>query len=61
MSISGRGRARQSFLRRGGLVAGVLVLLTLVFLVSGHWILGIIFGAVAVVAIWVLVQARTVR
>jgi hypothetical protein len=39
----------------------VLVLLALVFLASGHWVLGVIFGAAAVGAIWVFLQARTVR
>jgi hypothetical protein len=48
-------------LRRAGLIAGVLALLALVFLASGHWLLGVIFGAAAAVAIWVFLQARTVR
>ena len=61
MSVSGRGQARQRILRRTGLIAGVLVLLALVFLVSGHWVLGVIFGVAAAVAIWVFLQARTVR
>jgi hypothetical protein len=61
MSISGRGQARQRILRRVGLIAGILVLLALVFLVSGHWVLGIIFVVAAAVAIWVFFQARTVR
>jgi hypothetical protein len=39
----------------------VLVLLALVFLASGHWVLGVIFGAAAVGAIWVFLQARSVR
>jgi len=43
------------------LAAGVLLLLTLVFLSSGHWLLGIIFGAAAFVAVWVFLQARSVR
>jgi hypothetical protein len=61
MSADGRGQARQRFLRRAGLIAGVLVLLTLVFLASGHWVLGLVFAVVSAVAVWVLVQARTVR
>jgi Flp pilus assembly protein TadB len=61
MSMSGRGQERQRLLRRAGLVALVLVLLALVLLLSGHWILGIIFGAAAVAAVWVYLQARTVR
>jgi hypothetical protein len=39
----------------------VLVLLALVFLASGHWVLGVIFAAAAAAAIWVFLQARTVR
>jgi hypothetical protein len=31
------------------------------FLISGHWILAVIVGAVAAVAIWVFLQARAVR
>jgi hypothetical protein len=52
---------RERLLRRAALVAGVLVLLALLFLVSGHWLLALIFGAGAGVAIWVFLQARTVR
>jgi hypothetical protein len=43
------------------LIAGVLVLLALLFLVSGHWVLAIVFGAVGVAAIWAFLQARSVR
>jgi hypothetical protein len=48
-------------LRRGGLIAGVLVLLALLLLVSGHWILGIVVGAAAVVAVLAFLQLRTIR
>ena len=61
MSVGGRGQARRRVLRRAGLIAGLLVLLTLLFLVSGHWVLRLIFGAAAAVAIWVFLQARTVH
>jgi hypothetical protein len=61
MSVGGRGRERERVLRRAALIAGVLVLLALLFLVSGHWLLAVIFGAGAAVAIWVFLQARTVR
>lgn len=61
MSYDSRGRARQRILRRGGWIAGILAVLALVFLVSGHWILGVVFAVAAAAAIWVLVQARTVR
>jgi hypothetical protein len=61
MSTGGRARTRERILRRAALIAAVLVLLTLLFLVSGHWVLGIIFGVAAVAAVWVFLQARTVR
>ncbi|MCW2964152.1 MAG: hypothetical protein JWO17_1404 [Actinomycetia bacterium] len=61
MSVGGRANARGRVLRRAALIAGVLVLLALVFLASGHWVLGVIFGAAAVAAVWVFLQARTVR
>jgi len=61
MSTDGRGQARQRTLRRVGLIAAALVLLALLFLSSGHWILGIILGIAAVAAVWVFFQLRTVR
>ena len=61
MSVGGRGRVRERVLRRAALAAGILVLLTLLFLVTGHWVLGIIVGVAAVAALWVFLQARTVR
>jgi hypothetical protein len=61
MTVGGRGRARERVLRRAALIAGVLVLLALLFLASGHWILGVIVGAAAAAAIWFFLQARTVR
>jgi hypothetical protein len=61
MSVGGRAQERRRLLRRGALIAGLLVLLALVFLLSGHWVLGVLIGAVAVLAILVLLQVRTVR
>jgi hypothetical protein len=61
MNVGGRVRVRQRMLRRAGLIAGVLVLLALLFLISGHWVLGVIFGVAAAAGIWVFLQARTVR
>jgi hypothetical protein len=43
------------------LIAAVLALLSLVLFAGGHWILGTIVGIAAAVAIWVFLQARTVR
>ena len=48
-------------LRRTGLIAAALAVLALLLLFSGHWLLGIIFGVVAAAAIWVFLQARSVR
>jgi hypothetical protein len=61
MSIDSRGQTRQHMLRRAGLIAGILVLIALVFLITGHWVLGVILGAVAAGAVWVFLQVRTVR
>jgi hypothetical protein len=48
-------------LRRAALIAGVLVLLALVFLISGHWIVGVVLAVAAAAAVWVYLQARAVR
>ena len=48
-------------LRRAGIIAAILVLLALVFLLSGHWILGIVFGVLAAAGVWTYLQARSVR
>ena len=61
MSAGGRGRTRQRLLGRMGLVAVAAVILALLFLISGHWILGVIFALAAVVAVWLVLQLRTVR
>jgi len=58
---NGRGDTRQRMLRRGGLIAGVLVLLALLLLLTGHWIIGIVLAVLAAVAVWVFLQARSVR
>jgi hypothetical protein len=59
--MSPRGRARQSLLRRAGIVTAIVVVLALILLLSGHWILGIIFGVAAVAAVAAFLQLRTVR
>jgi hypothetical protein len=61
MSVGGRGQMRSRVLRRTALAAGILVLVALLLLFSGHWILGIIFAVAAAVAIWAYRQARSVR
>ena len=61
MTVGGRGRARDRILRRAALIAAVLALLALLLLVSGHWVLGVIFAVAAAAAIWAFLQARTVR
>jgi hypothetical protein len=47
--------------RRAGLIAGGLVVLALLFLLTGHWVLALIAGVPAVAAVWVFLQARSVR
>ena len=61
MSVGGRANERSRVLRRAALIAGALALLAVLFLLSGHWVLAVIFGVPAAAAIWVYVQARTVR
>ena len=61
MSVGGRARTRERIVRRAALIAGGLALLALVLLVTGHWVLGVIFGVAAVVAGWFFLQARAVR
>jgi hypothetical protein len=61
MSMSSRAAARARILRRASWAAGGLGLLTFLFLVTGHWVLAIIFGVAAAAAVWVFFQARTVR
>jgi hypothetical protein len=48
-------------LRRAALIAGGLILLALILLLTSHWLLAIIFAIPAAVATWVFFQARTVR
>ena len=59
--MSARGQARHALLRRMGWVAAAVAVLALLFLLSGHWLLGLVFGLVAVAAIWLYLQLRTVR
>lgn len=61
MSLGGRAGARDRILRRAALVAGALLLLALVLLLSGHWVAAIVFAAAGVAALWLFLQARTVR
>jgi hypothetical protein len=61
MSSGGRARARGRILKRTALIAAALVVLTLLFVVTGNWVLAIIAGVPAAVAVWVYLQARTVR
>jgi hypothetical protein len=61
VSAGGRAQTRRRMLRRAGLVAGVLALLALVLLISGHWVVGVVLAAAAAAATWVFLQVRTVR
>jgi hypothetical protein len=61
MSTDGRSTARRTYLRRVAVIAAALVLIALLLFVSGHWVVGLVIGAAAVVAIYALAQLRTVR
>jgi hypothetical protein len=61
VSVGGRGQARQRTLRRAGLAAAVLGVLALLFLLSGHWVVGVVFALAAAAAVWLTLQLRTVR
>ena len=61
MSMDGRGQARQRIVRRAGMIAAVLVVLAFLFLISGHWLIGIVLAAAAAASIWLFLQARAVR
>jgi hypothetical protein len=61
MSAGGRARARGRVLKRAALIAGALVVLTVLFVVTGHWVLAIIAAVAAAVAVWLFLQARAVR
>ena len=61
MSMSPRGRARQNLQRRAGIVTAAVVLLALIFLLTGHWILFVIFGVGAAAAVAAFLQLRKVR
>jgi hypothetical protein len=59
--VSARADTRVRLLRRLLLGAALAAILALLFLAGGHWILGVVFGAAAVVAGWLYLQARAVR
>ena len=59
--MSPRGRARQNLQRRAGIATAIVVVLALILLLTGHWILGIIFGVAAVASVAAFLQLRTVR
>ena len=61
MTTTGRGQERSRLLRRIALGAAALGVLALLFLISGHWLLAIIFGVPAAAAVWMYMQARDVR
>jgi len=56
-----RARARQTLQRRAGMVTAAVVLLALIFLLTGHWILFVIFGVAAVATVAAFLQLRKVR
>jgi membrane protein implicated in regulation of membrane protease activity len=48
-------------LRRSGFVAGALLVVALLLLITGHWVLGVIFAVASAAAIWAFRQLRTLR
>lgn len=61
MSFGGRALERRRTMRWAYGISAALVIMALLFLLSGHWILGIVAGVVAVLAVSVTLQLRTVR
>lgn len=61
MSFGGRARERTRVMRWAWGIAAALVIVALLFLLNGHWILGIVFGVAAVAAVSIVLQLRTVR
>jgi hypothetical protein len=61
MAVGGRGQQRARILRMGWLTTAVLVVLAVLFAVSGHWILTIVTALLAAAAGWVVTQMRAVR
>lgn len=61
MTYGGRAQARSRIMRRFTWVAAVLVVLTLLFVLSGHWVLAAIFALASAAALWAWLQARGVR
>ena len=61
MSAGGRAAAREKMVRRAAFMTAALVVLALVFLISGHWILALIFALAAAGGIWAFRQIREVR
>ena len=59
--VSTRSQERGRLLRRAYLGAAILVVLALLFVLTGHWILAIVFGIPAVIGVWAVVQLRSVR
>ena len=59
--MSTRSQERGRLLRRGYIGAAILLVLALLFLLTGHWILAIVFGIPAVIAVWAVLQMRSVR
>ena len=61
VSSGGRAAARERMVKRAGFIAAALVLLAVVFLISGHWIMPAVFAVAAAAGIWAFRQIREVR
>jgi hypothetical protein len=59
--MSTRSQERGRLLRRSYIGATILVVLALLFVLTGHWILAIVFGIPAVIGVWAVLQLRSVR
>ncbi len=61
MAAGGRAQRRAQMLRWGYIAAAVLIVLTVLFAISGSWILAIIFAVAAAAVVWYVMQIRAVR
>jgi hypothetical protein len=61
MAAGGRVRRRAQLLRIGVIAAAVLIVLTLLFAISGKWIAAIVFAVLAAAAVWYVQQVRALR
>jgi hypothetical protein len=61
MAVNRRAQRRAQLLRWGYIAAAVLIVLMVLFVLSGNWVWAIIFALAAAVAIWYVRQVRAIR